>query len=87
MTLGDGAGVVASSPVILALEHLGFKLPLSVMGICVEPALKVCSGHRFRMKASTQSFMSSGCAADPESLKLRVMSKPEQQLNVNLLKD
>ena len=43
-----GAYVVASSPVVLGmLEHLGVELLLGVVGLCTEPAPKVCSGHRF----------------------------------------
>lgn len=46
VTLGVGVVVVASLPVILGvLEHLGVELPLGVVGLGVEPAPKVCSGH------------------------------------------
>ena len=48
---GAGADVLASSPVILGvLEHLGVKLPLGLVELGAEPALKACSGYRFRLK-------------------------------------
>jgi hypothetical protein len=40
---------VASSVILCVLEDLGVKLPLGVVGLGVEPAPKVCSGHRFRL--------------------------------------
>lgn len=47
VTPGVGAIVVASSTVILGLlEHLGVGHPLGIVGMSVEPAPKVCSGHR-----------------------------------------
>lgn len=45
VTQGVGA-VLASSIVILSLfEHLGFLLPLCVVGMGAEPAPKVCSEY------------------------------------------
>jgi hypothetical protein len=49
VTLGVGADVVVSSPVVLdMLEYLGVELPLGVVGLGMEPVSKVCSGYRFR---------------------------------------
>ena len=44
-------------PVILGvLEHLEVELPLGVVGLGVEPALKVCSGHWLRTEGADSGF-------------------------------
>lgn len=48
VTLGVGADTVASPMILGILEQLGVLISLGVVGVGVEPAFEVCSGHRFR---------------------------------------
>lgn len=52
------------------IEHLGDGLPLDVVGMSVEPAPKVCSGHKFRLEGTHASSW----AGVPASLDLRGLS-------------
>lgn len=57
ITSDVGIDVVSFSILILGMsEHLGVRLPLGVVGIGVEPAPKVCSGHKFRSGKQHQYF-------------------------------
>ena len=48
--MGVGADVVAFSPVLGMLEHLGVELPLGVVGLGAELEPKVCTGYRLRLE-------------------------------------